>query len=396
MIRVGFVIAATDGGWIGGLNYLSNLIQAVNQIPDRDIEPVLLVSDRTPDQLLAGFPDIERVRTPLVTEGTLARKARKALERGLGRDVLFEAFLNQHRIDVLSHSDQLGRFASIPTIGWIADFQHVRMPEFFEPRELDLRDRGFRRLVDHCSIVLLSSHDARNDFSSFAPAQVGKSRVLKFVSGLNDTVRSAPIEELSRKYNFSGPFFHLPNQFWAHKNHCVVIEALGILKSRGVDVTVVSTGNTKDRRRPDYFPRLKDKLAELGLETNLRILGLVPYEDVKGLLKHSMAVINPSFFEGWSTTVEESKSLGKRILLSDIAVHREQAPERGRYFTVDDAAGLADLMLDVQVSFNPEEEREAEQAALERRTAAFAAFGRNYQLIVVDAIAARDRRRKGR
>jgi glycosyltransferase involved in cell wall biosynthesis len=39
-----------------------------------------------------------------------------------------------------------------------------------------------------------------------------------------------------------------------------------------------------------------------------------------------MFMINPSYFEGWSTTVEEGKSFSKRLILSDINVHREQSP----------------------------------------------------------------------
>ena len=40
-----------------------------------------------------------------------------------------------------------------------------------------------------------------------------------------------------------------------------------------------------------------------------------------------VALINPSFFEGWSTTVEEAKSLGTKMILSNIELHKEQAKE---------------------------------------------------------------------
>ena len=52
------------------------------------------------------------------------------------------------------------------------------------------------------------------------------------------------------------------------------------------------------------------------------------------------ALLNPSRFEGWSTTVEEAKAVGTPMLLSDIAVHREQAPQ-ARFFAPDDALSLA-------------------------------------------------------
>ena len=50
---------------------------------------------------------------------------------------------------------------------------------------------------------------------------------------------------------------------------------------------------------------------------------------------HSVAVIQPSKFEGRSSTVEQAKSMGKKILLSNIGIHKEQNPLRGKYFHPD-------------------------------------------------------------
>jgi glycosyltransferase involved in cell wall biosynthesis len=54
-----------------------------------------------------------------------------------------------------------------------------------------------------------------------------------------------------------------------------------------------------------------------------------------------VALINPSLFEGWSTTVEEAKSLGKRIILSNIRVHLEQNPPGGLFFDPNDPNDLS-------------------------------------------------------
>lgn len=55
------------------------------------------------------------------------------------------------------------------------------------------------------------------------------------------------------------------------------------------------------------------------------------------------ALLNPSRFEGWSTTVEEAKAAGTPMILSDIPVHREQAPN-ARFVGQDDAPALADAI----------------------------------------------------
>ena len=45
----------------------------------------------------------------------------------------------------------------------------------------------------------------------------------------------------------------------------------------------------------------------------------------------SVALLNPSHFEGWSTTVEEARALGVPMLLSDLDVHLEQAQGIARF-----------------------------------------------------------------
>ena len=62
------------------------------------------------------------------------------------------------------------------------------------------------------------------------------------------------------------------------------------------------------------------------------------------LLKNAKAVIQPSCFEGWSTVIEDAKSLQVPVLASNIAVHIEQLEEKGFYFDPNDAVDLAVLL----------------------------------------------------
>ena len=47
MIRVGFVFDQLNEGWLGGVNYFSNLFNAIYLLPDRKIEPVVFVGLKT-------------------------------------------------------------------------------------------------------------------------------------------------------------------------------------------------------------------------------------------------------------------------------------------------------------------------------------------------------------
>jgi len=388
MIRVGFILTNNGNGWVGGVNYLSNLLHAIAKVKNRQIEPVLIVPPSTPVTLLAAFPPWQVLHTPLADGQQRSwHLARKLGERFLGRDVLMERFLTQHGIDILSHSGPLGRHATLPTIGWIPDFQHRRMPSFFQRAELAACERGYRRLSKHCTTVLLSSMDAQQDLAAFNPAAIPFSKVLHFVSGFAGGAKPLVEEIILRdRYSLSEPYFHLPNQFWIHKNHRVVIDALALLKERGCPVIVVCTGHTKDHRWPDYFDELMSHARTQGVADCFRVLGLVPYEDMVSLMVHSTAIINPSLFEGWSTTVEETKSLGLTVVLSDIPVHREQNPELGIYFDPESPASLADTLENVLKINSTEIKLASRTKAKENVAKRFSEFGAKYQQIVLEAV----------
>ena len=122
----------------------------------------------------------------------------------------------------------------------------------------------------------------------------------------------------------------------------MVVDALTILKRREVEIVVCASGSTEDRREPGYYDLVNSEIQKRGLDTHFRHLGVIPLSHVYALLRASTALLNPSRFEGWSTTVEEAKSFGVPMILSDIDVHREQTAGAARYFGVDDPVALAD------------------------------------------------------
>ena len=383
MIRVGFVVSFTGKGWVGGINYYKSLLGAISG--SKTIQPVIFAGNSIPDSVISELGDHEVLRHPLVAPNGPIMKSRKVLEALYGRGVILESFLRSHGVSVLSHSGHLGPRSTFPTIGWIPDFQHLRLPEFFSEKERRDRDRGFARLCDFCTRIVVSSEDAKGDLVSFRPSAADKAEVLHFVPGV-EQISAASGDEIASRYGISGPYFHVPNQFWAHKNHGVIVDAIAALRQSGQVVNVVSTGATSDSRNPNYFDDLMKRASAAGVEDSFRVLGLVPFRDLNALMRNSVALINPSLFEGWSTTVEEAKSLGKAIILSDIPVHREQAPPRGMYFPPRDPAALAAAMrttLERYASSDEDQFLEAARTALPKRVSSFA---ERYEQIVTAAL----------
>jgi glycosyltransferase involved in cell wall biosynthesis len=240
-------------------------------------------------------------------------------------------------------------------------------------------------MIRNCKFVILSSYSAKRDLEDHYPRYAFKARVLQFVADTRIPSDLPDLSDLQRKYSFTRNYFHVPNQFWQHKNHKVILDALKILKGKGRnDVLVVATGNTNDYRQPDHFQKLMSYAEESGIKNQFLVLGMVSYPDLIALMKYSVSIINPSLFEGWSTTVEESKSLNKEILLSNINVHQEQNPPKGLFFNPRDPNSLANLMEQV-LDGKLEEIRNLTdlQYSLEERKIAFAV---NYEGIIEETM----------
>jgi glycosyltransferase involved in cell wall biosynthesis len=216
----------------------------------------------------------------------------------------------------------------------------------FDGKELQSRASRYASLAHRADYVVVSSEDARNDLQKSLPSAAGKARVLHFVSSVPPAYWNFDETDhanLLTRYQLRRSYFYVPNQFWQHKNHGILLEAIRIAKERGLEFQIVCSGALSDPRSPNYFDEFQRRATEIGCETYLRILGIVPYQDVFALIRFSCAVINPSKFEGWSSTVEECKSVGKRMLLSDLPVHREQLPA-AQFFHPDKPTELVDLI----------------------------------------------------
>ena len=381
-MRVGFVLNFTGHGWLGGVSYFRNLFGALRELPSPCVEPVVITRCDTDATSLAEFQPVEVLRTRMVELEQPAWKLRRALQRYVGRDWLFERFLRAHGIALLSHSGYLGRRCPLPAMSWIPDLQERHLPNLFNPAEHAARARMLQESCLHSTAIVLSSNAALRDLSEMHPGCAERAHVLQFVSAVPALESVTPLAELEQRYGFTGPFVHLPNQFWAHKNHGLVIEALRLLRARGQAALVLATGNTEDHRQPAYFRTLMAQVEEAGMSECFRVLGVIPYRDLMGLMAASTAVLNPSLSEGWSTTVEEAKTFGKRVVLSDIPVHREQAPARAIFIDPHDAADLAAALATVVREHDAAAELPLMEAAHAGLRARRAQFARRYETIV--------------
>jgi len=333
--------------WMGGINYLKNLLFAIKSNKSIEIKPYIFFK-RTYD------PAIMSLFEPLAECVVLDLKKPipflfKVIDRILLKktDFFTRYYLKKYKIDIISHSEIDCRKLKVKNIGWVPDFQHIHLPEMFSKEELRLRDIKYKKAIDDSSLTIVSSTDAAKDLKLFYPAGEIKTRLLHFVSQIDTEIYDVSASyknEIEQKYNFSGNFFFLPNKFYKHKNHKVVFEAVDILKNEGIDVLLICTGYLSAWESEQHIADIVNYIAGNNLSNHIKTLGLISYKDVQYFMRNAVSVINPSLFEGWASSVEECKSMGKNMIISDIEVHREQNPPQTEYFDPYNANQLAAIM----------------------------------------------------
>ena len=381
--------------WTGGINYLENLLSALSEQPDCRVRPILFVgADADPAVVARLSPYLSE---PVVVSSAwntnwAMRLARLACAFGLQRDYLAERAFRKARIElVFQHGAWYGYWFPIPTLGWIADFQHRRLPAMFSRTRFLWRDVGYRAWIRCATRILISSQDARRDCEHYYPRSRGRIEVLPFVVRTGPAADAVELVTIRRTYNLPDKFFFLPNQLWKHKNHLRVIAALALIKARGGRVVVIASGNASDLRHPDFPQRVLQQVIKQGIEDRFLFLGMIPYSHVLALMRLAAAVVNPSLCEGWSTTVEEAKTIGAPLILSGLSIHREQAGDASAYFDPEDPIDIARTLEDQWAALAPGPRPEDEERAKALHAARRRDFAMAFEAIARRTIDLRDR-----
>ncbi|KEY44803.1 glycosyltransferase [Citrobacter amalonaticus] len=370
MKMVGIPVISTGDHWIGGLNYYISLVSALALAPQTDIKFIIITNKKN------MFEQFVSENVSVHIDERLGKNSflQKVYNKIAGCDLTLVDLVNKLNIDLLSHSVFSKKY-SCKTIWWKPDFQEEHYPEYFSKRELWERKNTVKRNAKFASIIF-SSRNAYDDYNQYYENRC-RSNILNFVPLLDlHIIDQDKVQSILNKYDIKRPFLYLPNQFWVHKNHELVLQSL-IHDNHDINFEIISTGAMKDYRGQGHIENIK-KLIEQVPDNRFKTLGLVPREDMFALMYASIAIINPSKFEGWSTTVEEAKYAGKKIILSDLPVHREQNPPDAIFVNINDTKAMSDAIKFVLSTYDLNEEQERRLAAELRYKEDRIEFARNY------------------
>jgi len=391
MIKVGFLINFNHFKWLGGMYVIKHLIYGINKHLKKEIQPVLIVNKNLSRKALDDLKNFDLIKTNLFNGQSLIDKINNKLSViFFGKSENYENFFIKEKINIVSHINVfdsniiLGKKSVVKSLSFLADFQHLHFKENFSIRKRIMRNLNTFLCAYFSSKILLCSNDAQKDLKKISRAAYNNSVISKFVFQTPAKKKLLNISAIKKKYNLNIPFFYVPNQYWVHKNHFIILKAIRFIKRKNSlkKILILSSGSSYDHRNPNHFLKIKSFISKNNLENNYKYLGVIPHKDVLSLIHHSKAIINPSKFEGRSSTVEQAKSMGKKIILSNINIHKEQKPENATYFDPNNYKQLSKILINICSNKNENRDKNYYENAEKKNTNNMRIYCNNYLKII--------------
>jgi glycosyltransferase involved in cell wall biosynthesis len=359
-MRIGIVPALNSSG--GGIyQYSLTMLRALSQSQQDGSRDEFVIFTRS-----VQHPEVRSLKAKgwtvqLPTPPSLRDWTLRGISRVVGEKRFFRAWrrikgaiVRPPDLDVIQFRPRIGRWfrscgvdlmlypaptslsfeAGIPYVMAIHDVQHRLQPEFPEVSadgESQKREYLYRLGCRYAVLLLADSEVGREDILNFyggygvGPDQV---RVLPYLPAFHQTVDVSDSERRRVRafYKLAEQYLFYPAQFWPHKNHTRIIQALGLLKNdRGLKVSIVFCGSATDWIRTQALREIRSLSTRLGLQDQVHFIGYVPDEDMAGLYAEAAALIMPTFFGPTNIPILEAWAFSCPVLTSDIRGIREQA-----------------------------------------------------------------------
>lgn len=236
---------------------------------------------------------------------------------------------------------------SLQKLNYIAtvwDLCHRDTPEFPEVRnfgEFYTRENMYKNSLSSAILVLTDSSELNERIVNRYGVDKEKLLSMPFApSPFTEKKHSKSAKDVLKKHEIEEGYYFYPAQFWPHKNHIRILQALSQLKNKGINRKVVFAGG--DQNNLNYIHNI---ISKLDLSEQVRILGFVSPEDMRGLYEGCISVVMPTYFGPTNLPPLEAWSIGKPLIYSS-HLHK-QAGDAALLIDPDDSNALSEAMMDV-------------------------------------------------
>lgn len=137
-------------------------------------------------------------------------------------------------------------------------------------------------------------------------------------------------------YRLPGKYIFYPAQFWWHKNHGKLLEAIARLKGELPDLKLVLSGG-----RQNAYDAVVKQVQDLDLGDDVVFAGYVPDADMPEFYRRARAMVMPTYYGPTNVPPLEAFAVGCPVAISGTYGMPEQAGAAALHFDPDSAEEIA-------------------------------------------------------
>ncbi len=218
-----------------------------------------------------------------------------------------------------------------PYVATVWDLQHRMTPWFPEMSgdgTWDARELAYRRFMQRASYIVTGTDVGKQELELNYGVSASRVRCLPHPTPTFVATALSAETGVIQKLRLQRPFLFYPAQFWPHKNHIGLLQALTVLRDRYQErPLLVLTGS--DKGNTAY---VKDMAAHLDLSGQVLFTGFVTQQELVELYRCAAMLTYVSFCGPENLPPLEAFALGCPVVAANVPGASEQLGEAALLF----------------------------------------------------------------
>lgn len=276
----------------------------------------------------------------------------------------FESFLLSNSVDLVYFNSMSSTALFLKKIDYIVSFwdmAHLDYPLFPECKEnyhsISAREYIYKTLADQSLYIITDSKEGMRKFLKRYNVEEKKLKII-YSEPSSQILKRKKVDdnfstEVLKKFDLlNKKFIFYPAQYWAHKNHIYIIEAISLIeKKKDKELIAVFCGT--DKNNLDY---LKSFTKKLKIEKSIKFLDFLSEDELNELYKNSFAIVVPTYFGPTNHLPIEGFYFEKPVFYSNIWSDIEQVKDAVISIDLNNPNDLANKLLKFLSNKDLEEE----------------------------------------
>jgi glycosyltransferase involved in cell wall biosynthesis len=334
-MRIGINLLSFKNKKTGLIVYGKNLLENFGGLNGKD-EFFLFTNQSFPQELIFTYKNFHYITLPV--------NPYKKVNRALFEQIIFPFYLKKYKIDVLFNPTAFHPlFPLVKSVTSVHSGGPLKF-KFTSLSKLYVRFMYYTA-TKFSSLIITLSNFSKKEILDNCKVPEKKIKVIYPGPPKQILVNKAKQKAILKKFKIKTPYFFFIGSISHNKNIKNLVSAFKIISKKYPNLNLVLFGEISPE-----FSNIKEAIKNLGLEKKIIITNSTVGEEKTSLFRNSIALVFPSFHEGFGLPVLEAQSLGIPVLTSNITALPEVAGKGALFinpFKVEDIAkGMEKIAFD--------------------------------------------------